>query len=153
MGSEITLMGLFLGEALILTSWVMTYAEISPFLHHYDASRGTLGSHIPGRGSRVHTEARKQTQMRPQRRRSIQRLWMETESKNTTEELEQNENYAELILFARILLLSPDCLKRCVSNHTLAQIPVGCVFIFTFTCSPMHVNLRVLCVFSPQGCK
>lgn len=87
MGSEITLMGLFLGEALILTSWVMTYAEISPFLHHCDTSRGMLGSHIPGRGSRVHTEACKQAQLRPQRRRSIQRLWMETESKNTTEEL------------------------------------------------------------------
>lgn len=84
---------------------------------------------------------------------------METES-TKMEELKQNKNYAELILFARILLLAPDCLKRCVSNHTLAQIPLGCVYLYTHSHVHMNVCANVsVCippsafssVFSPQG--
>lgn len=79
-----------------------------------------------------------------ERHNSKQLLWMETESKNKTGVLEQNENYAKLILSAKIPLLAPDCLKRCVSNHTLAQIPLGCVYLYPhshvlFACESVRV--------------
>lgn len=105
-------------------------------------SRGMLLDHISGRNTC------KQTQMHPQRHGSIQLVWMETESQNKMEELLQKENYAELILFARILLLAPDCPKRCVSNHTLAKIPLGCVHLYShflslWTCVFVHVSMCV----------
>lgn len=44
----------------------------------------------------------------------------------------KNENEAELILFARILLLAPDCLKRCASNRAAGKDSFGPRrFIFT----------------------
>lgn len=95
-------------------------------------SRGMLGTHflaeVPARTPKLVNK----WERIGKRRGSMRHSWMETESKNKKwKEPRQNENEAELTLFARILLLVPDCLKRCASNHALAKIPLGCADLYS----------------------